>query len=196
MQHVRRLDSNQPRIDPEVRSRILIVDDVATNRFVLRSLLSKPDHQVLEAEDGEQALECIDRTPLDLVVLDILMPGISGLEVLQKIRKSYSDSELPVLMLSVNDSIDDVVKALETGANDYVTRPFDYTVLTTRINNLIAYKQTQDTIRESHATLENRIAERTNDLVQANRILRNEVIERKTGRRASQDKPGTVSHAV
>jgi len=179
MQSAMQLESSQTPTDPQVRSRILVVDDVATNRSVLVSLLSRPECKVLEAGDGEQALEIIERTPLDLVILDILMPGLSGLEVLQQVRDSFSSSELPILMLSVKDDIDDVVKALETGANDYVTRPFDYTILTTRINALVEYKQTQDSIREAHSKLETRIAERTHELVKANRALQTEVAERK-----------------
>lgn len=179
MQTVMQLDTSRYQAYQDTRSRVLVVDDVSTNRSVLVSLLSRPECEVLEAADGERALEIIRDTPLDLVILDILMPGLSGLEVLEQIRKSFSSSELPILMLSVKDDIDDVVKALESGANDYVTRPFDYTILTTRINALVAYKQTQDSIREAHSKLESRIAARTNELVQANRALQSEVAERK-----------------
>jgi len=173
------LDTGRSRTDQQIRSRILVVDDVSTNRSVLVSLLSRPDCEVLEASSGEQAIELIGQMALDLVILDILMPGLSGLEVLERVRRDFSSSELPILMLSVKDDIDDVVKALESGANDYVTRPFDYTILTTRINALVSYKQTQDSIREAHAKLESRIAERTNELLQANRALKTEVSERK-----------------
>ena len=178
MQNVRRFDSNRSRIGPETQSTILVVDDVATNRSVLVSLLAKPGCEVVEADGGKRALELVEQLPLDLVVLDVLMPGLSGIEVLERIRSRFTSSELPVLMLTVKDDIDDVVKALEIGANDYVTRPFDYTVLTTRINALISYKQTQDSIRESHTRLESRIAERTKELVNANRALHAEVSER------------------
>lgn len=179
MQSATQLYSSRHHSDQQVRSRILVVDDVPTNRSVLVSLLARPECEVLEAADGERALEIVAHTTLDLVILDILMPGLSGLDVLEQVRRTFSSSELPILMLSVKDDIDDVVKALESGANDYVTRPFDYTILTTRINALIAYKQTQDSIREAHSKLESRIAERTNELVQANRALQTEVTERK-----------------
>lgn len=165
--------------DSHTRARILVVDDVPTNRSVLVSLLSRPECEVLEAANGERAMETVSQVPLDLVILDVLMPGASGLEVLEWLRRKHSSSELPILMLSVKDDIEGVVRALEAGANDYVTRPFDYTILTTRINALIAYKQTQDSIREAHAELETRIAERTNELVLSNRALQDEVGERK-----------------
>ena len=174
-----------------VSARVLVVDDVPTNRSVLKSLLTRPDCEVLEAEDGEQALNLIATTNLDLVVLDVVMPGLNGIQVLEQLRKDFSSTELPVLMLTVKDDIDDVVKALELGANDYVTRPIDYSVLSARINTLITYKRNQDSIRESQTVLETRIAERTTELVQANRALKVEVSERKQAEeqaRLSQDR--------
>jgi len=179
MTNAPQLEPGRPQPDDQTRSRVLIVDDIATNRSVLKSLLSRPEREILEATDGEQALELITQAPLDLVILDVLMPGLSGMEVLKRIRARFSDSELPILMLSVKDDIADVVKALESGANDYVTRPFDYTILMTRVNALVSYKQTQDSIREAHSELESRIAERTGKLVRANRALQSEVAERK-----------------
>ena len=159
--------------------RILIVDDVPTNRAVIKSLLAQPAYEFTEASDGEQALRFISDKQFDLVILDVLMPGINGLEVLRIIREDYSETELPVLMLTVKDDIDDVVEALKLGANDYVTRPIDYTILAARINNHISFKRAQDTIRESQAALEQRIAERTYELLQANNALRAEVNERR-----------------
>jgi diguanylate cyclase (GGDEF)-like protein/PAS domain S-box-containing protein len=178
MQNAEKLDLRQPRLDRGSRSCVLVVDDVPTNRSVLKSLLVRPDCEVFEAEDGEQALEIVESSQLDLVVLDIVMPGMNGIDVLGCIRKRFSSSELPVLMLTVKDDIDEVVRALELGANDYVTRPIDYSVLVARINTLISYKKTQDSLRQSQTALESRIAERTDELVQANRALKVESSER------------------
>jgi len=178
MQNAEKLDLRPPRPDRGARSCVLVVDDVPTNRSVLKSLLVKPDCVVFEAEDGEQALELIGNRELDLVVLDVVMPGMNGIDVLGHIRKNFSSSELPVLMLTVKDDIDEVVRALELGANDYVTRPIDYSVLVARINTLISYKKTQDSIRQSQTVLESRIAERTDELVQVNRALKVEATER------------------
>ena len=180
-----------PDQDQEHTSRILVVDDVPTNRTVLKSLLSKPTCEVFEAENGKRALEVVQETSFDLVVLDVLMPGLNGIEVLEEIRKEFSSTELPILMLTVKDDIDDIVKALELGANDYVTRPIDYSVLTARINTLITYKKSQESLRQSQAALENRIAQRTSELVQVNRALRVEATEREQAEeqaRQSQDR--------
>ncbi|MDH3692416.1 MAG: diguanylate cyclase, partial [Gammaproteobacteria bacterium] len=175
--------------------RILIVDDVPTNRAVIKSLLARPSYEFTEASDGEEALRCIAETRFDLVILDVLMPGINGLEVLRIIREEYTETELPVLMLTVKDDIDDVVKALKLGANDYVTRPIDYAILAARINNHISFKRAQDTIREAQAALEQRIAERTYELLQANNALRAEVNERRNAEekaRRSHDRYRTL----
>ena len=178
MQNAEKFESKLPHQHMSSSSRVLVVDDVPTNRSVLKSLLVKPDCEVFEAEHGEQALEVIQKIDLDLVVLDVVMPGMDGIEVLGHIRKNFTSAELPVLMLTVKDDIDEVVRALELGANDYVTRPIDYSVLVARINTLITYKKNQDYIQESKTVLESRIAQRTNDLVQANRALKVESTER------------------
>jgi diguanylate cyclase (GGDEF)-like protein/PAS domain S-box-containing protein len=178
MQNVKAIRDDLPESEGN-RTRVLVVDDVPTNRAVIRSLLSRPSYYVVEASDGKEALHWIAGEPFDLVILDVLMPGLNGIDVLKDIRKRYTESELPVLMLTVKDDIDDIVKALEYGANDYVTRPIDYSVLLARINTLISYKQTQDSVRESQSVLESRIAERTTELLEANRALRAEVAERK-----------------
>jgi len=162
--------------DREVQ--ILVVDDVATNRATIKTLLHKESYKVVEAADGAKALEAITSNHFDLVVLDIVMPLLDGLQVLEKIRSQYSEAELPVLILTVKDEIGDVVRGLQLGANDYITRPIDYTVLVTRINRLVTYKLQQDAIRSSQQSLENKIAERTNELIDTNRALRAQVAER------------------
>lgn len=169
---------NHEKLNQNMHSRVLVVDDVPTNRSVLKSLLVKPDCVVFEAENGLRALDITENNDLDLVVLDIVMPEMNGIEVLTRIRKRFAATELPVLMLSVKDDIEDIVKALEIGANDYVTRPIDYAILVARINTLIRYKKNQDIIKASQSALESRIAERTSELKQANRALRAEVSER------------------
>lgn len=132
MQNAEKLDLRQPRLGRGSGSCVLVVDDVPTNRSVLKSLLVKPDCEVFEAEDGEQALEIVESSQLDLVVLDVVMPGMNGIDVLGHIRERFSSSELPVLMLTVKDDIDEVVRALELGAN----------VLTIRVNGIFRhYKQ-------------------------------------------------------
>jgi diguanylate cyclase (GGDEF)-like protein/PAS domain S-box-containing protein len=178
-------------LEHQVRSRVLVVDDMPTNRSVLKSLLVKPDCVVFEAEGGARALDITENEKLDLVILDIMMPGMNGIEVLTRIRKRFSSTELPVLMLTVKDDIEDIVKTLELGANDYVTRPIDYSVLVARINTLIKYKKNQDIIQASQNALKTQFVERTSELRQANNALKVEVSERLNAEeqvRLSQDR--------
>lgn len=126
---------------PESAGRILVVDDVHDNRNVLRRRLVKRNFTVIEAENGEEALKIIANEKLDLVLLDVRMPGLSGLEVLERIRLEYTSQQLPVIMVTANTFSDDVVAALQRGADDYVTKPVDFAVAIARINTQLARKR-------------------------------------------------------
>ncbi len=111
---------------------ILVVDD---NEFVLRPLsryLTEEGYRVLEARTGDEALSKVDDL-VDLVVLDVMMPGLSGIEVLEKLRQSYSDEELPVIMATASSGSEQIVQAFELGANDYITKPLDFPVVLARL---------------------------------------------------------------
>ncbi len=112
---------------------ILLVDD---NDFVVRTLsrqLEGEGYGVKVARDGANALQVFEQDPVDLVLLDVRMPGLDGLEVLQTLRRLHSANELPVIMVTANGASDDVVNAFDLGANDYVTKPLDYPVVKARI---------------------------------------------------------------
>ena len=111
---------------------ILIVDD---NEFVLRPLsrfLTEEGYRVLEARSGDEALVKVEEL-VDLVVLDVMMPGLSGIEVLEKLRRSYSDEQLPVIMATATSGSEQIVHAFELGANDYITKPLDFPVVLARL---------------------------------------------------------------
>ncbi len=108
--------------------RLLVVDDNEDNRDMLARRLRKRGFEVETAEDGLIALEMIDSSPFDLVLLDIMMPGMSGIEVLAKLRETYPRAELPILMATAKSESTDMVEALKLGANDYVTKPIDFPV--------------------------------------------------------------------
>jgi two-component system, OmpR family, KDP operon response regulator KdpE len=116
---------NQPSI------RVLIVDDETAIRRALRPPLAELGFQVSEAGRGEEALQLLHSTPVDVVLLDINMPGIGGIETLRRIR-SFAP-RLPVLMVTVRDGEEEKVEALELGADDYVTKPFSIRELVARI---------------------------------------------------------------
>ncbi|HSP07248.1 MAG TPA: response regulator, partial [Acidobacteriota bacterium] len=120
---------------------ILVVDDNEDNRDMLSRRLKRQGYRVAAAENGFQALEMVSAEKFDLVVLDIMMPGISGLEVLKMLRQTYSVADLPVIMATAKDQSEDVVIALGMGANDYVTKPLDFPVALARIQSQLALKR-------------------------------------------------------
>jgi adenylate cyclase len=112
---------------------LLVVDDNPLNRDLLSRQLARKGYEVATADSGAAALELLEAHSFDLVLLDILMPGIDGIEVLRRIRQQARLADLPVIMTSSLDEIDSVIRCLEIGAADYVTKPFDPTLLDARI---------------------------------------------------------------
>jgi CheY-like chemotaxis protein/tRNA A-37 threonylcarbamoyl transferase component Bud32 len=113
--------------------KLLIVDDLADNRELLCRRFRKQGFQVAEAASGPDALALVEEGSVDLVVLDINMPGMSGLEVLRKLRSEPKSAKLPIIMATARAQSEHVVEALEQGANDYVTKPIDFPVLKARV---------------------------------------------------------------
>ena len=102
---------------------ILIVDDESAVRALLRRILSTEDAEILEARNGAETLEITRRTPLDLVILDVRLPDVSGVEVLRRVRRI--DGTLPVIMITSHGSAETVRTSMRLGAFDYLTKPFD-----------------------------------------------------------------------
>ncbi len=115
------------------KGRILVVDDDENNRDLLSRRLAMEGHIIEEAEGGRRALQMIGSGRYDLILLDIMMPEMNGIEVLMEIRKSFPQGTLPVIMATAKDDSHDVAGALRLGANDYVTKPLDMIVLLARI---------------------------------------------------------------
>ncbi len=117
---------------------ILVVDDDALNRTALAASLEEAGHIVHVAQNGLQALEMLYAQPFDLVLLDLLMPEMDGFQVLEHMRKSGILQHIPVIVVSANNEVTSVVQCIEMGATDYVSKPFDYVQLHTRINASLA----------------------------------------------------------
>jgi CheY-like chemotaxis protein len=117
----------------EGRPTLLVVDDVPSNRDLLSRRLLRAGFDVLTAQDGKDALARVETGLVDLVLLDIMMPGMSGLEVLTRLRERYSVTDLPVIMVTAKSESEDLVDALGRGANDYVTKPVDFPVVLARV---------------------------------------------------------------
>ena len=116
---------------------LLLVDDDAMNRDMLSRRLARKGYTVLTAESGPRALEMLGSSRIDAVLLDVMMPGMSGIETLKRVRQSHSVSELPVIMVTAKDRSEDVVDALDLGANDYVTKPLDFPIVLARIRTQV-----------------------------------------------------------
>ncbi|HXK09564.1 MAG TPA: protein kinase [Vicinamibacteria bacterium] len=120
---------------------ILVVDDLPANRDLMSRRLERSGFRVLTAASGPEALELIRRSPVDLVLLDIMMPGMTGLDVLRAVRSTRATATLPVIMVTAKTDSEDVVEALSLGANDYVTKPVDYPVALARIRAHLRTRQ-------------------------------------------------------
>jgi class 3 adenylate cyclase len=144
-------------------STLLVVDDNDLNREVLTRFFEMRKYAVLGAEDGRQALEIVDSRPVDLVLLDVMMPDVSGLDVLKALRDRRSRAELPVIMVTAKDQTEDVVEALNLGANDYIVKPLDFPVVLARVETQLSLKQAMGEITRLARELEkrNRFIQRT-----------------------------------
>src|SRR5467141_2814208 len=130
-------------------NRLLIVDDNEMNRDMLARRLARKGYEVVLADNARQLLQRVKEDAVDLLLLDIEMPEISGLEALKTLRENYSPVELPIIMVTAKNQSDDVVKALDLGANDYVTKPIDFAVALARIGTQLSHKRAQEALRES-----------------------------------------------
>jgi adenylate cyclase len=124
--------------------RVLIVDDHESNRDLLSRRLTRDAHHVVTAANGETALALIEQEPFDLILLDLLMPGMSGYEVLERLKCDPRHNEIPVLIISALNEIESAVRCIEAGAEDYLSKPFDPVLLHARVNACLEKKRLRD----------------------------------------------------
>jgi two-component system, sensor histidine kinase and response regulator len=127
---------------------ILIVDDERSNQFLLEGLLSAHGYKTIVAGNGIECMEILNKQPVDLILLDIMMPKMTGIEALEIITASDDLKHIPVLILSAKTSSNDIAEALEKGAIDYIRKPFDENELLSRVKVGIRLKQNEDHLRE------------------------------------------------
>jgi len=138
--------------------RILIVDDEPVNLQVLHDYLSLQNYQLVEAGGGQEALKAIkENEPFDLILLDIMMPRVSGYDVCQKIRDTYSVNELPVIFLTAKNQVTDLVQSFAVGANDYLSKPVSKHELLARVDMHLK-------LLDINRNLENKVLDRTKQL--------------------------------
>jgi adenylate cyclase len=157
---------------------ILVVDDNEINRDLLSRYLTRLGHMVQAAPDGRRALEMIDSGTFDLVLLDIMMPELNGYQVLQHLKDSSNWRDLPVIMISALDEMDSVVRCIELGAADYLSKPFNPVLLRARVGACLEKKRLQDLEKEQKRQLQE---------LNAALELRNRFIRQTFGRYLSDD---------
>ncbi|HAJ95191.1 MAG TPA: diguanylate cyclase response regulator [Actinobacteria bacterium] len=126
---------------------ILIVDDIAKNLQVLGTVLSKKNYKIAAANNGEQAISIANNTLPDLILLDIMMPGINGYEVCARLKKDPKTKDIPIIFLTAKIELDDIVKGFETGAVDYIAKPFNSVELLVRTKTHLELKISRDLLK-------------------------------------------------
>jgi diguanylate cyclase (GGDEF)-like protein len=132
-----------------VAGKVLIVDDVEDNRIVLGRRLSKRGFEVVYADSGEEALRRVRKQQFDAVLLDVMMPGMDGNETLCRIRQEFCAATLPVIMVTAKTQTSDIVESLALGANDYLTKPVDFSIALARINNQVSIRRARLDLQRS-----------------------------------------------
>lgn len=140
---------------------ILVVDDESINLKLMNALLSPLGYDVILAENGAKALNLMSENDVDLVLLDVMMPGMSGFEVLQKIKEDSEYTRIPVVLVTALSDISDRVKALELGADDFLTKPVEKIELRARVQSLLKVKAYYDHLKNYQEELENEVERRT-----------------------------------
>lgn len=130
------------------RPLILAVDDEPANLALLRKLLTHQGYEVIEAHDGASAIEAVNEHQPDLVCLDVMMPGIDGVETCQRLRRQPEHAGLPILLLTALNRPEDKARGLEAGANDFLAKPFDEVELSARLRSLLRTKALQDRLAD------------------------------------------------
>lgn len=134
--------------------RILVVDDSPDNVEILSARLKHVGHRVSTAMDGESALAAVREQPPDLILLDVMLPGVDGYEVARRIKRDGSLPFIPIILVTARDSTQDKVTGLDAGADDYLPKPINYPELEARVRSMLRIKRLQDELEEKNAELE------------------------------------------
>ena len=154
-------------------SALLVVDDNEDNRYTLTLRLKRQGYaNVATAQDGREALDLLRTRPFDLVLLDIMMPELNGYQVLAELKADDQLRHIPVIMISAVSELDSVIRCIELGADDYLPKPFNPTLLRARVGACLEKKRLHDELAEWTRTLEQRVQEKVAEVERLGRLKR------------------------
>lgn len=157
---------------------ILIIDDEPANLAVVADYLAQSGFQIMVDRTGEAGLELARRTPPDLILLDVRLPGVDGFEVCRRLKSDDLTHAIPVIFMTVATRTEEKVRGFEAGGVDYITKPFQHEDVLARVTAHLRIRDLTRKLEEANARLEQRVLERTSELTQANIRLENEISER------------------
>ena len=153
-------------------NKILIVDDEPFNLDLLEQELSEQDYTIERANDGEEALQKVESFLPDVILLDYMMPKLNGIEVVKRLRQDERYKLIPVILVTAKGSLEDKVRGLDAGADDYVVKPFDSFELLARVRSMIRIKQLHDSLEELNRSLAEKVTQQVAEIERMGRLKR------------------------
>ena len=150
---------------------ILVVDDLAQNNDLLEAYLVPQGYEIIKAVSGEEALEIVAKQQIDLILLDVMMPGMDGFEVTRRIRQDKKTRLMPIILVTALQETEDRIKGIKSGCDDYISKPFDKMELLARVQSLLKVKAYNDLMNNYRQELESQVINMTENLKQSNSTL-------------------------
>ncbi|MDR3152793.1 MAG: two-component system response regulator [Deltaproteobacteria bacterium] len=158
-------------LEPEKTPKVMVVDDELLNTKLIAAMLKPQGYEVVLAGDGRECLAKVRENPPDLILLDIIMPGMNGFEVVQELKREEKFAQIPVVMVTALQDVNDRVKALEVGADDFLSKPVDRMELRARVRSLLKVKAYNDHMINYRQELESEVRRRTLEIQETNAKL-------------------------
>jgi PAS domain S-box-containing protein len=150
---------------------ILVVDDISQNNDLLEAYLVPQGYEIIKAVSGEEALEKLAGNQIDLILLDVMMPGMDGFEVTRRIRQDKKTKLMPIILVTALKETEDRIKGIQAGCDDYISKPFDKRELLARVQSLLKVKEYNDLMSNYRNELESEVINMTETLKQSNITL-------------------------
>ena len=166
---------------------ILVVDDQPQNIELLEAYLVPQGYEIVKAANGEEALEKLSGNQIDLILLDVMMPGMDGFEVTRRVRQDNTHRLLPIILVTALRETEDRVKGIEAGCDDFISKPVDKMELLARVRSLLKVKAYNDLMSNYRKELESEVTRRTEELKHALENLQQDITERKRAEAALRE---------